>query len=53
MTQTEARRAWLDEGVPAGVFDSEQTERIWDACCASRPDDPFSEWEKRKENQRG
>ncbi|WP_461270004.1 hypothetical protein [Acidithiobacillus sp.] len=22
--------------------------RVWDECCASCPDDPFSEWEKRK-----
>lgn len=41
-------RVWLDECVPAGVFDDEQSEQLWDACCASHPDDPFLEWEKRK-----
>ena len=44
--QAEAKRMWLDECVPVGVFDDEQSEQIWDACCASHPDNPFSEWEK-------
>ena len=47
--QAEARRMRLDECVPAGVFDDDQSEQIWDVCCASHPDDPFSEWEKQKE----
>ena len=49
MTQEKVRRVWLDECLPAGVFDGEQHERLWDACCASHPDDPFSQWERRKE----
>ena len=37
---------WLDETVPAGVFDNERSERLWDACCSSHPENPFEEWEK-------
>ena len=47
--QTESKRMWLDECVPVGVFDDEQSERLWDECCVSCPDNPFSEWEKQKE----
>lgn len=39
---------WLDEGLPAGVLRDELSEQLWDDCCASHPDDPFSEWERRK-----
>jgi hypothetical protein len=55
MMQTEAtptKSTWLDEALPAGVLDNEQTEQLWDACCASCPGDPFSEWEKQKEELR-
>ncbi len=47
--EMKSKPLWLDESLPAGVLDGEQTERLWDACCASHPDDPFSEWEKQKE----
>jgi hypothetical protein len=39
----------LRRSEPAGVLDNEWTEQLWDACCASHPDDPFLEWEKQKE----
>ncbi len=45
---TQTKRIWLDEGLPVGVLDNEQSEQLWDACSASYPDDPFAEWEKRK-----
>ena len=51
MMQTEATQtkpAWLDEGLPVGVLDNEQSEQLWDTCCASHPEDPFTEWGKRK-----
>ena len=51
MMQTEAtqtKSAWLDEGLPVGVLNDEQSEQLWDACCASHPDDPFLEWENKR-----
>ncbi len=45
---TQTKSAWLDEGLPVGVFDDEQSEQLWDACCASHTGDPFAVWEKRK-----
>ncbi|CDQ10559.1 protein of unknown function [Acidithiobacillus ferrivorans] len=46
---TQTKSAWLDEGLPVRVFDDDQSEQLWDACCASCPGDPFTEWEKQKE----
>ena len=51
MTQaevTQIKRAWLDEGLPVGVLDDEQSEQLWDVCSASYSDDPFAGLEKRK-----
>ncbi len=45
---TQIKRAWLDEGLPVGVFEDAQSERLWDDCCTSHHGDPFAEWEKRK-----
>ncbi len=48
----EAKRMWLDECVSVGVFDDERSERLWDACCATKSEDPFLEWAKQKEQLR-
>ena len=45
---TQPKRTWLDECLPVGVLDNEQSEQLWDACCATKLEDPFSEWEKRR-----
>jgi hypothetical protein len=45
---TQTKRAWLDEGLPVGVLNDEQSEQLWEACSASHTGDPFAEWEKRK-----
>jgi hypothetical protein len=47
---TQAKRVCLDEGLPVGVLDNEQSEQLWDACCASHPGDPFAEWENKRRN---
>jgi hypothetical protein len=41
-------KKWLDESLPVGVLEDEQSELVWEECCASCPDNPFLEWERRK-----
>ena len=35
--------------MPAGVFDDDQYEQVWDTCCEHNPDDPFQSGKSAKE----
>lgn len=37
----------LDQEVPDGVFDSLETESLWDACCRDVPENLWQAWHKR------
>ena len=38
--------SYLDEAVPNGAFDDEDSELLWETCCRVSPQDPWKEWER-------
>lgn len=41
--------SYLDEAVPNGAFDDEDSEFLWDHCCREYPNDPWSAFSKLSE----